>query len=166
MCLCIHTHIYIYMYIYTHTYISYIYIYIRVCICVCIDIRKYVYIYTYICIHIYSTRICLKIIDIQSLLEMGLMSRPQFAFLIEKLSTRAEGVHYIAKWRITVFFTNRFGLIYLAIYPPSIITANVRPPSASRRWISLILVKLGPVHCAPRTHSRVDLIRVKGALCA
>jgi len=30
-----------------------------------------------------------------------------------------------------LFFTNRFGIIYLAIYPPSIITANVRPPSAS-----------------------------------
>jgi len=29
------------------------------------------------------------------------------------------------------FFTNRFGLISLAIYPPSIITANARPPSAS-----------------------------------
>jgi len=29
------------------------------------------------------------------------------------------------------FFFNCFGLIYLAIYPPSIITANVRPPSAS-----------------------------------
>jgi len=29
------------------------------------------------------------------------------------------------------FFTNRFGLIYLAFYPPSIITANVRPLSAS-----------------------------------
>ena len=54
---------------------------------------------------------------------------------IEKLSTRAEGVHFIAKWRITVFFTNRFGLIYLAIYPPSIITANVRPPSASMDFI-------------------------------
>ena len=59
------------------------------------------------------------------------MSRPQFAFLIEKLSTRAEGVHFIAKWRITVFFTNRVGLIYLAIYPTSIITASVRPLSAS-----------------------------------
>ena len=34
----------------------------------------------------------------------------------------------MAKYR---FFTNRFGLIYLAIYPPSIKTANVRPPSAS-----------------------------------
>jgi len=32
------------------------------------------------------------------------MSRPEFAFLIEKLSTRAEVVHFIAKWRITVFF--------------------------------------------------------------
>ena len=59
------------------------------------------------------------------------MSRPQFAFLIEKLSTRAEVVHLIAKWRITVFFSNSFGLIYLTIYPPSIITANLRPPSAS-----------------------------------
>ena len=59
------------------------------------------------------------------------MSRPQFAFLIEKLSTRAEGVHFIAKWRITVFSSNCFGLIYLANYLPSIITANVRPPSAS-----------------------------------
>jgi len=29
------------------------------------------------------------------------------------------------------FFNNRFDLIYVAIYPPSIITANVRPPSAS-----------------------------------
>jgi len=59
------------------------------------------------------------------------MSRPWFAFLIEKLSTRAEVVHSIAKWRITVCFSNCVGLIYLAIYPPSIITANVRPPSAS-----------------------------------
>jgi len=59
------------------------------------------------------------------------MSRPEFAFLIEKLSTRAEVVHFIAKRRITGFFLNCFGLIYLAIYPPSIITANVRPPSAS-----------------------------------
>jgi len=52
-------------------------------------------------------------------------------FLIEKLSTRAEVVHFIAKWRRSVLFSNCVGLIYLAIYPPSIITANVRPPSAS-----------------------------------
>jgi len=37
----------------------------------------------------------------------------------------------IATWRITDFFSNSFGLIYLAIYPPSITTGNVRPPSAS-----------------------------------
>ena len=30
-----------------------------------------------------------------------------------------------------LFFSNCFGLTYLAIYPPSIITAKVRPPSAS-----------------------------------
>ena len=34
------------------------------------------------------------------------MSRPLFAFLIEKLSTRAEGGHFIAKWRITVYISN------------------------------------------------------------
>jgi len=50
------------------------------------------------------------------------MSRPYFAFLIENLSTRAEGVYFIAKWRIIVVFSNCVGLIYLAIYPPSIIT--------------------------------------------
>ena len=47
------------------------------------------------------------------------------------MSTRAEVVHFIAKWRKTVFSSNGFGLIYIAIYPHSIITANVRPPSAS-----------------------------------
>jgi len=30
------------------------------------------------------------------------MSRPWFAFLIEKWSTRADDDHFIAKWRITV----------------------------------------------------------------
>jgi len=45
----------------------------------------------------------------------GLMSRPEFAFLIEKLSTRAEGGHFIANGRITVFFSTCFGLIYLVI---------------------------------------------------
>jgi len=47
------------------------------------------------------------------------------------LSNRAIVDAFIAKWRITVFFSNCLGLIYLAIYPPSIITANERPPSAS-----------------------------------
>jgi len=33
-------------------------------------------------------------------------------------TTRADVDHFIAKWRITVFFSNWFGLIYLAIKPP------------------------------------------------
>jgi len=43
------------------------------------------------------------------------MSRPLFAFLIEKLSTRAEGGHFIAKWQITVVFSRCVVLIYLAV---------------------------------------------------
>ena len=39
-----------------------------------------------------------------------------FAFLIEKLSTRADGVHFIAQLRITIFFSNCVGLRYVYIY--------------------------------------------------
>jgi len=39
------------------------------------------------------------------------MSRPQSAFLIISFSTRAEGSHFIAEWRITVFVSDCVGLI-------------------------------------------------------
>ena len=74
------------------------------------------------------------------------MSRPYFAFLIEKLSTRAEVVHFIAKWRMTVFLLNCFGLICLAIYPPSIITTHVRPPSASTDFFNFSETRACSLH--------------------
>jgi len=43
----------------------------------------------------------------------------------------SRGCTFHCKMTNNRFFSNCFGLIYLAIYPPSIITANVRPPSAS-----------------------------------
>jgi len=43
------------------------------------------------------------------------MSKPEFAFLISKKSTRADVDHLLATWRVTVFFSNCVGLLYLAI---------------------------------------------------
>jgi len=43
----------------------------------------------------------------------------------------SRGCTFYCKMANNRFFSNCFGLVYLAIYPPSIIKANVRPPSAS-----------------------------------
>ena len=45
------------------------------------------------------------------------------------------------------FFCFFFGLIYLAIYPPSIITANVRPPSASMDFFNFSETRAYSYYC-------------------
>jgi len=56
----------------------------------------------YICIPLQSVRLSILTSRFYIYLHM---SRPYFGFLMNRASTRADVNHFIAKWRITVFFT-------------------------------------------------------------